>query len=230
MIFLLLLSTTLIVPGWRVVGRGLAWWAGIIELLLNIIVKIKVEYRGLKNIPKEGPLVFSGKHESTMDALSSCKVFPEATALAKSSLFFVPILGQLINKMGLIPVVRGRGTAHKTLPNIALFMTKTKRPLLVFPEGTRAKPGQLLPLKSGAYYIQKETKIPVYTGATNAGYFWPTRQFRMKSGTIIYEFHDSVKAGLTKKEFMVEIQERIIGRSDALRIEAQNKDYLNRSI
>jgi hypothetical protein len=28
----------------------------------------------------------------------------------------------------------------------------------------------------------------------------------------------------------VEIQERIIGRSDALRIEAQNKDYLNRSI
>lgn len=217
-------------PGWRIVGKALAWWADIIIWLIKVVVGVKVELRGVENIPKNEALIFSGKHESTMDALVSVKVMPEATALAKSPLFFIPFLGQLLFKMGLIPIKRDKGTAHKSLPNVIQFITKTKRPLFVFPEGTRAKPGQLLPLKSGAFHIQERTDIKVYTGATNAGYFWPARNFRMKPGTMVYEFHGPIEKGLAKKTFMEELRKRVIGRSDALRLDAQNKDSLKRSI
>lgn len=229
-IFVLVLSVSLFVPGWRIVGRALGWWGDVIIWLIGIVVGVKVEFRGLENIPKEGPLIFSTKHESTMDALVSCKLFPEASGLAKSPLFYVPFLGQLLYKMGLIPVVRGKGTAHQHLPDVVKFMKKTKRPLMVFPEGTRAMPGQILPLKSGAFHIQEGADIPVYTAATNAGYFWPARHFRMKPGTMIYEIHSPIEKNLSKEDFMQEIKVRLMDRSDALRLEAQKKDRLNRPI
>ena len=54
--------------------------------------------------------------------------------------------------------------------------------LIIFPEGTRAKPGQKVKLKRGLLFLAHELKLPILPVGTDAGLYWPKRG-RVHSGT-----------------------------------------------
>ena len=221
-LYVVVLSLTLLWPNYRGAYRGITLWSDVVVFMLKVLVGIKVEIHGAENLPAEGPYIVSPKHESTIDAFLSIKHVPFATALAKKEIFYFPILGFVLHKLGAIPVNRQKGTAHKKLPSVGELIMKSKRPILVFPEGTRVPMGQKRALKPGAFHLQEECNIPVFTSATNAAYFWPSDQMLMRQGTIIWEIHPAMPTGLSKEKFMAELEKRIINRSDELKIEAKN--------
>jgi 1-acyl-sn-glycerol-3-phosphate acyltransferase len=53
--------------------------------------------------------------------------------------------------------------------------------LVIFPEGTRAKPDQHIPLKRGLLLLAHTLKLPILPVGTDAGLYWPKRG-RMNSG------------------------------------------------
>ena len=128
----------------------------------------------------------------------------------------------MLQKIELINVKRGKGTAHQELPDVAAILHQSKRPIIIYPEGTRVPVGMRYPLKSGAFYIQEEAQIPVFTVATNAGLFWRRNRFWIRPGTAIVEVHAAMPQGLSKEEFMAELEKRVVDRSLELHQQPEN--------
>lgn len=213
---------TLLIPfsSQRQASDGFRNFARLARWQLAIITGIKLEIRGLENVPKDEAFVFSGKHASTLDAVAVLIAFPNLSALAKKELYSIPFLGQVLKKVGLYAIDRHSGKAHEDTPRIVDKIIEEHRPLIVFPEGTRAREGEKQrKLKSGAYHIQKDGRIQVLTGASNAGYAWPAHKIIMRRCKVIFEIHPPMPTGLDKEAFMAELQSRVVDRSDQLALE-----------
>ena len=188
---------------------------------MDRIFGIEVEFRGLENIPRDSAYIYTSRHDSTLDALTLWANLPPFTALVKQELFWVPVLGNILRKQRLFSINRSAGTAHEEMPRVVEAVIARKIPLVVFPEGTRARPGRTVKLRSGAYYLQADADIPVITVATNSGYFWPVKGLGLPRGKVVYEIHAPMPRHLDKEAFMAELKRRIVDRSEELRAEAE---------
>jgi|GEM_PF-449844 len=191
------------------------YWIKSSLFMARWVMGIKIEFRNLDKLPKEGAMIVAAKHQSNLDPLLIYTVRSDVTAFAKKELFDLPVMGLLLKKMRIICVDRGKGTAHKSMDVVKDQVIGFKRPLLVYPEGTRVPVGQRRKLKSGAYFAQESHDLPVYTVATNSGCFW-TRGFWHKSGTVVFEVDGPLGDNLSRSEFMAELHEKVVVRSDIL--------------
>ena len=76
------------------------------------------------------------------------------------------------------------------------------RPIVIFPEGTRAAPGESRPYKSGVAALYQDLNIPVVPMALNSGLLWPRNSFIKKPGMITVEFLPPIPPGLPREEMM----------------------------
>ena len=115
---------------------------------------------GGENIPDTGPIILAPNHRAYMDPpYLSMVTKRQLHLMAKDSLFKVPVFGPYIKAMGAFPVKRG--TADRGAIKQAIAELKAGRVMGIFPEGTRAEPGTLLPAEKGFALIAKQTGIPV---------------------------------------------------------------------
>ncbi|MBR4800229.1 MAG: (d)CMP kinase [Clostridia bacterium] len=133
-----------------------------------------------KVINKENAFKFEGglylcNHYSTFDSLIPIFTMfkKEAHILAKYELFFNPLAGGILHKMGAIPVRRGEADTEAVK---AVFrVLKDDKKLLMYPEGTRNKQGtqDMAELKTGAARFAIKMKKPIVAMV----YFRPTKTF-----------------------------------------------------
>jgi len=88
--------------------------------------------------------------------------------------------------------------------------------LIIFPEGSRTYPGQHVEYQSGIFGIYKYTKKAVIPVALNSGTYWPKKEHLVAGGTIIFEFLEPIKSGLTKDVFMKVLENKIETASNDL--------------
>ncbi|WPM31789.1 lysophospholipid acyltransferase family protein [Hydrogenobacter sp. T-2] len=128
----------------------------------------RIEAYGLENIPKE-PCIVVSNHRSHLDPPVLNSVFPEPLRfLAKEELFKVPILGKLLPHMGALPVKRGSGDLE--VLELALELMHFGCKVGIFPEGTRADPGEFLRPKLGVGLLAIKSQrpvLPVYIEGTD---------------------------------------------------------------
>ncbi len=194
----------------------LSVWFDTVFFLLDKISGIKVEERGIENLPKDKGFILCCKHMSNLEALIAYRRMPHLTALAKIELFRVFGFKQVLTKMGVIAIDRGKGEAKNKTPEIARLLLKQKIPLLLFVEGTRIAVGKRKKLKSGVYYMQKDVDIPVICASTNTGVHWLKGSPFNKPGTIVMEYHPPIERGLDKSEFMARVTENVVIHSEKL--------------
>ena len=128
------------------------WIKGIFKLL-KTICNITYEIRGKENIPSYAVLVAS-KHQSAFETFALFYYINNSIFIHKRQLFFIPIFGQYLKKINMISINRSEGTiAMRKM----LKQTKQKiqqgKSIIIFPEGTRKKPGELPEYKTGFYGI-----------------------------------------------------------------------------
>lgn len=81
--------------------------------------------------------------------------------LAKKSLFRIPFLGWSMQVMGYIPLERGRyGSIRKSYQE-ALGWLQNNISVLIFPEGTRSRSGEMGHFKGGAFRLALESGRPI---------------------------------------------------------------------
>ncbi|RMH01160.1 MAG: 1-acyl-sn-glycerol-3-phosphate acyltransferase [Aquificota bacterium] len=123
---------------------------------------------GLENIP-EGACIVASNHRSHLDPPVLNSVFPEPLRfLAKEELFRVPLLGGLLPHMGALPVRRGSGDVEVLELSMELLHKGCK--VCIFPEGTRANPGEFLKPKLGVGLLairSGKPVLPVYIEGTD---------------------------------------------------------------
>jgi 1-acyl-sn-glycerol-3-phosphate acyltransferase len=123
---------------------------------------------GAENIPQRGPVVIAPNHVSYVDPVVVGLGVPrELHFLAKEELFRPFLFGSLIKAYNAIPI--RRGAVDRGALKLAIGVLKRGDALLVFPEGTRSKDGELLPSRPGIGFLASESQaaiIPCYVAGS----------------------------------------------------------------
>jgi 1-acyl-sn-glycerol-3-phosphate acyltransferase len=115
---------------------------------------------GRENLIEQGPAILASNHASYLDPpLVGVACREEVFYLARKTLFEKPVLGPILPRINCIPVDRDRGDvgAVRTL----LRLLKEGKRVVVFPEGTRSRDGNLQPARAGLGLIIAKSLAPV---------------------------------------------------------------------
>nr|WP_243846303.1 lysophospholipid acyltransferase family protein [Rhizomicrobium palustre] len=185
----------------RVMFWGLKWIAG-----------CDYEVRG--EIPK-GAVLVAAKHMSMWDTLALYMLLNDVCIVVKRELLKIPFYGWYIKKAGVISVDRAGGaSALRRMTAESKPVIAAGRPIAIFPEGHRMRPGDVPDYKPGVAGLYALFALPCVPVALNSGQFW--EGFTKRKGTIVIEFLTPIPAGLKRAEFMKELQERIETATNAL--------------
>lgn len=197
-------------------------WTGQILLAARLLLGLRFEVRGT---PPTDDCIIASKHQSFLDILIIANSVPQCAFIMKRQLLLVPIMGYFARKAGCIPIDRSRGAEafRKIAEEIAIARTRPEGlgQLIIYPEGTRTKPGEKRKYKHGVASIQQATGLRIVPVGVNCGMFWPKRGYPIRSGVTVVEFLPEIPPGLPHQQVMPELAQRIEGSSDALLALAQ---------
>ena len=113
-------------------------------------------------------------------------------------------------KTNMISINRSQGTSsmRKMLFQAKLKLSKGFS-IVIFPEGTRKKPGDEPDYKTGFTGIYKETESKILPVAVNSGKCWPKHTFVKSSGHIVISFLKIIPGGLDRLDILNKIQTTI---------------------
>ncbi|MFP4097745.1 MAG: 1-acyl-sn-glycerol-3-phosphate acyltransferase [Alphaproteobacteria bacterium] len=162
------------------------------QFLEKYILGLTYEIRGAEYLPKEGPYIVAAKHQSAYETFKLHFLFPDPATILKKELLKIPLWGKYLEKSDVIAIDRSSPkTAIKSMKEGALRVATQKRPIVVFPQGTRVAPGigtDQVPYKMGVTRIQKATGLPIIPMATNTGVFYPKGGWCKSPGRAVFEF------------------------------------------
>jgi 1-acyl-sn-glycerol-3-phosphate acyltransferase len=196
-------------------------WASVELGLLRLTCGLRHRVRGQENLPA-GAVIVACKHQSTWETLSLAVLVDRPSFVIKRELLWIPVFGWYLARAGSIAVDRrARASALRRMLKQAHAIADDGRPIVIFPEGTRAKLGASLPYQPGIAAVYTQLKLPVVPVALNSGVFWGRRTFIKWPGTITVEFLPPIPPGLKRDEFMQTLRQRIDTATDRLVAEAQ---------
>ena len=116
-----------------------------------------------------------------------------------------------MRKIGSIAIVRETTTKENLnfFDNVKKTIEKSKRPLLIFPQGTRVKLNEQPSFKKGVGRIYKAINLPCIPVALNTGKVWPKNSFMKYPGDIHISFLDPIMSGAESEEFTKNIENKI---------------------
>ena len=123
---------------------------------------VDVCVRGAEYLDPKQTYVFISNHRSYLDtATLFIHTGRRIGMLAKKELLRVPILGVGMGFVNIMAIDRSNRERALQTTGAATDRIRAGRSFGVFAEGTRAKPGQLLPFKRGAFYMAAQAGVPI---------------------------------------------------------------------
>ena len=199
-------------------------WGAISVWLLETTCGLRLEYRGIENIPP-GALLIAAKHQSFLETFALLKYAPDFAIILKRQLTYVPLFGLYLIVSQQIAIDRGRGRqALNQISAAAKSVFAAGRQVFIYPEGTRRLPGAPPMYKQGAAALYAATEVPCLPVAVNTGLFWRRRGFLRRPGVAVIEYLPVIAPGLDRATFAKRLQASIETACDRLNAEAIAKD------
>ncbi|MFQ3229679.1 lysophospholipid acyltransferase family protein [Reinekea sp.] len=169
-------------------------WARVLHFLTVFILGIRCNVHGRENIPKQAGVIISN-HQSAWETYYLQILFAPQSQVAKSSLLKIPIFGWTFSLMRPISINRAyRRQAMSQVIEQGSQRIAEGSFVLIFPEGTRARPGFPLPFRKGGVLLAKEAQCHVIPVTHNGGEYWLNDRFAKLPGTIDIYIHPSVNS------------------------------------
>ena len=196
--------------------RATVWlarlWARLTFWGLKVFAGIDWEIRGR---PPRGPVLVASKHMSMWDTLALYLALYEPAIVLKRELLRIPFYGWFLAKAAAIPIDRSAGvSALRKMSDAARQVLAQGRPILIFPEGTRKKPGAAPDYKPGVAALYGQLDVDCVPVALNSGVYWTG--FLKRPGTIVLQFLEPIAPGLKRGAFMTLLEQRIEGATNQL--------------
>lgn len=203
---------------------------GLLWILSRVIGWICFRYKTVGNVPRAGGILVAANHASFLDIpLLGCGIRRRVWFLGRHDLFPIPLLNQVLQALGWIPLRVGR------LDRIAFAKAvehiNAGRAVVIFPEGTRSATGKLRPGKPGIGLIVSQTGcrvVPAFIKGTYealpVGAFWPRfRRVTVSYGELL-DFSNDLKR-LEGKVFYQHVSRTVMAKIAALGHVAPPKDH-----
>lgn len=140
------------------------------------------------------------KHESMLETLEMVRLTNVPIIVMKKELANIPLFGLMTRRYGVIAVERSAGAkALRSLVQEGQQAIKCGRSVLIYPEGTRVRPGEAPPLKSGFAALYRALGLPVTPVAVDSGRLWG-RGLIHRSGMVTFRVGETIPAGLPRQE------------------------------
>ena len=189
-------------------GKLMGYWTG---FCLKVFLSTRIIIKGEKNIIKDKKFFIASSHQSMFETFYLQTIYNSPVFILKKELLFIPIFGWYLKKIGSISIKRNKVTKDNLgfFEEISLLTTKSNRPIIIFPQGTRVLPNERPPFKKGVSRIYEELKIPCQPVAINSGFVWPKKGFKNLDKTITISILEPISPGIEKEEFIKTLEKKI---------------------
>ncbi len=208
----LMLVTTLLSFGALAypVGRPLLrlWGRGMLA-----IVGVRLVLRGQQHVRGRASRIIPFNHASTLDMFIIQAVLPDhGVPVAKREFMFVPFIGWTIYLLDFVLLDRkDRRRAAASLSRAAARITRDRLSVVIAPEGTRSRTGELGPFKLGPMHLAVASHAPLVPMVIHgSARVMPHGQLWSRSGVVVVEFLPPIDTA----DFTLE---NLHDRSEALR-------------
>lgn len=146
-------------PGMRLPGQWMRRF-GRTTSRLTPMWRFSVEGEPPADIDRRAYVVVAN-HESNADPFLLSWLPWDMRWIAKEELFKVPWIGWMMQLGGDVPIRRGDKESARDMHDECLRTLRSGVSVMVFPEGTRSRDGNMLPFKDGAFRLAIEAGVPV---------------------------------------------------------------------
>jgi len=131
------------------------------RVILKIFFQLKV--KGIEHLPRKGPYIIASNHTSYIDGFAVIATLPLKSFWDLYSIglqvYFTGRLSFFAKLAHVIPIDREK-YLQKAL-QIAAFILRKGKTLLIFPEGGRSYDGQVMEFKKGVGILAFELRVPI---------------------------------------------------------------------
>lgn len=184
-------------------------WARCNHWAVETILGIKVRVIGRM---QSGPALIAVKHQSMFETIEMVLIARTPVIVLKRELARLPLFGWMTRRYGIIPVDRDAGAkALREMLTLGRKAAEDGRPIIIYPEGTRVRPGEQPELRPGFAGLYRGLGVPVVPVAVNSGASWG-RGLVKHPGIITFAIGDPIPPGLKREE----IERRVHAAINAL--------------
>lgn len=138
------------------------WSRNMLRIIGNKAASVSFESEEAKFENWPATAIFIANHASQLDINASAATIPHPIVyLAKASIRKVPVLGLLNERVGTVFIDRSNPTAAKKSVDRLLTTLNRGISVIVYPEGTRTKNGELNSFKKGAFHLAAKSNTPI---------------------------------------------------------------------
>ena len=196
-------------------GKIMGYWSA---FCLRFFLSTKIIIKGKENIINNSKFFIASSHQSMFETFFLQTIFNSPIFILKKELLIIPIFGWYLKKIGSISIKRDKITKDNLgfFEEISKLTNNSKRPLIIFPQGTRVLPKERPEFKKGVGRIYDELKIKCQPIAINSGYIWPKKGLKKNNLNLTISILKPIEAGLEKKLFLKELENNIYSELDKL--------------
>jgi 1-acyl-sn-glycerol-3-phosphate acyltransferase len=173
--------------------------------IMRLFLGLRFKITG--HVPR-GPVIVASKHQSAWETVTLNLFLKNPLFLLKHELKWIPLYGFFLKRLGMISVKRhsGAGRTMRAYVQAVHSAMEQKRIVVLFPEGTRTKPGTTVPYQKGIWSFY-QIGAPIVPLALNSGIFWGRRTFVKEAGCVQMIFGKPIPPGLSKEVFFEKLKD-----------------------
>ena len=196
-------------------GKLMGYWA---SFCLKFFLSTKIIIKGKENIVRNEKFFIASSHQSMFETFFLQTIFNSPIFILKKELIKIPIFGWYLKKIGSISISRNKITKDNLgfFNQISNAVKKSKRPLIIFPQGTRLLPDDRSEFKKGVGKLYEELNIKCQPVAINSGRIWPKNGIKKTNSILTISILDPINPGMDKDIFVKNLQDKIYSELDEL--------------
>ncbi len=161
-------------------------WIIFILWSLRVICGVKWKIEGIENLPK-GAFILVSNHQSAWESFYLQTLRIPSASIIKKNLLYIPFFGWALACMKPIHL-RRRNKVRSLKKVLSSGSRKLKNgfSIIIFPEGTRAKPQKgLKKFSNSCGSLSIKNNVPIVPICHNSGLYWKNKHFIKYPGTVI---------------------------------------------
>jgi 1-acyl-sn-glycerol-3-phosphate acyltransferase len=181
-------------------------WVDIHHWLAEHVLGIRTRVEG--SVPP-GPHLIAVKHQSIFETTEMVRLSNLPVIVMKRELGQIPLFGWMTRRYGVIEVERSAGAkALRAMVAGGKSALASGRSVIIYPEGTRVRPGETPPLKAGFAALYRALALPVVPVAVDSGRLWG-RGLDKRPGMVTFKVGETIPPGLKRDEIETRVHAAI---------------------